>query len=71
MHVTLPPAIKRKAETSAAALGISTGAYIEALIAHEALDERGRPLWWIDPAPRDQQELPLENLEEAPLKRSA
>ena len=38
-----------------------SSSYMEALLAREAeqRDETGRPLWWTEPVPRDQQELPL------------
>jgi hypothetical protein len=55
----VPPEIKAKAESMAAALGISLGAYLEELLRREQVDEHGRPVWWTDPAPRDQEELPL------------
>ena len=58
-RVRLDPAQKEKAELAATALGISMTTYIEALIARDAVDERGRPVWWTDPAPGDQEELPL------------
>jgi hypothetical protein len=45
----------------AEALGVSLTAYVEELIRHDQLDERGRPVWWADPEPRDQQELPLKS----------
>lgn len=50
------------AERAAAALGISMSAFIEQLLAREgeALDPDGRPSWWVDPSPRDQQELPFD-----------
>jgi hypothetical protein len=43
----------------AEALGVSLTAYVEELIRHDQLDEQGRPVWWTDPAPQDQEELPL------------
>jgi hypothetical protein len=67
----VPPELKAQAERTAAALGVSAGAYLSALLAREELDEHGRPVWWSDPVPRDQQELPFETRKEAPLKRSA
>ena len=50
-----------QAAATAEALGISLGAYMDELLAREAaqLDERGRPIWWAMPVPRDQEELPL------------
>jgi hypothetical protein len=48
-----------KAQAAASALGISLAAYIDHLLAHEELDEEGRPLWWADAVPADQEELPL------------
>lgn len=56
------------AENAAQALGISRDAYLEALLAREKFDQRGRPKWWskrtapswwIDPD--EQQELPLKS----------
>jgi hypothetical protein len=57
--VRLIPEAWQKAETAAAALGVSRDAYLDALLMREQLDERGRPVWWTDPTPRDQEELPL------------
>ena len=57
--VRLIPEAWQKAETAAAALGVSRDAYLDALLLREQLDERGRPLWWTDPVPQDQVELPL------------
>lgn len=48
---------RKKVERIADALGISVNAYIDSLLAHEQLDATGRPLWWADPVPRDQEEL--------------
>lgn len=55
------PKHKKTAEQAAFALGVSLSTYLDVLLAHEAtqLDARGRPSWWTDPAPADQQELPL------------
>lgn len=53
------PANKAKAAEIAQALGISVNAYLDALLEHEELDERGRPVWWDRPVPADQEELPL------------
>lgn len=50
---------KDKVEKIAEALGISAAAYLDALIAQERVDAEGRPLWWTEPTPADQQELPL------------
>jgi hypothetical protein len=49
-----------KAKRAAEALGISLAAYVDELLAREELDALGRPLWWSDPIPPDQQELPLD-----------
>jgi hypothetical protein len=48
-------------EKAAEALGVSRDYYLEKVLARagEQLDEHGRPLWWTDPVPTDQQELPL------------
>lgn len=43
----------------AEALGVSLTAYVEELIRHDQLDERGRPVWWTGPVSTDQEELPL------------
>jgi hypothetical protein len=48
-----------KVQRVASALGISAAAYLDALLEHEELDERDRPVWWQDPAPAEQEELPL------------
>lgn len=53
------PAAREKAHRAAAALGISVTAYLEQLLLHDELDDRGRPLWWTEPLPPDQGELPL------------
>lgn len=55
------PEHKEKVAAIAAALGISVNAYLDALLAHEELDERGRPIWWDRPVPADQEELPLKS----------
>lgn len=61
LQVRVSPHLRQDVEAAATALGISLSAYMEALLAREAeqRDETGRPLWWTDPVPRDQQELPL------------
>ena len=41
-------------------LGISAAAYIDALLAREELDARGRPVWWTEPVPGDQEALPVQ-----------
>jgi hypothetical protein len=63
------------AERAAAALGVSRDLYLERVIAREAarLDEHGRPEWWSDPVPTDQQVLSIDvdvvrASEEVPLK---
>lgn len=61
LRVRVAPENKLKAEQAAAALGISMTAYVDALLTHEQLDERGRPLWWTKPVPADQEELPLKS----------
>lgn len=61
LQVRVQPAQRAKAETAAAALGISVAAYIDRLLAEEVLDESGRPLWWTQPVPADQEELPLKS----------
>ncbi len=57
LHARVAPAVRDKAHAAAAALGISVAAYIEQLVAHEQVDERGRPMWW--PAHDTQEELTL------------
>jgi hypothetical protein len=49
------------AERTASALGVSLSTYLDELLAREArqLDDRGRPSWWTEPIPADQEELPL------------
>jgi len=61
--VRLAPQSLEVAETAAAALGVSRDAYLDHLLARERerLDERGRPVWWTGPVPRDQEELPLKS----------
>lgn len=50
-------------------LGISLGEYLDRVLAREAasLDEAGRPTWWNEPVPADQQVLDLDS-REVPLK---
>ena len=50
---------RAKAFGVADTLGISAAAYIDALLAREELDARGRPVWWTDPVPGDQEALPV------------
>jgi hypothetical protein len=47
------------AHRAAAALGVTTAEYIEALVLHDEPGPDGRPVWWTKPAPRDREELPL------------
>lgn len=49
------------AEDAARALGVSRDAYLDRLLAREKeyADAQGRPVWWNDPVPMDQEELPL------------
>ncbi len=58
LQARVRPAVRDKAHAAAAALGISVAAYIEQLVAHEQVDEKGRPLWWVC-EDADQEELPL------------
>ncbi len=52
-----------KALAAADALGVSLAAYVDALLARDELDERGRPTWWpIDDTSSDQEELPLQRV---------
>ncbi len=54
------PELCEKARTSAAAAGLSIGAYLERLIAADQVDADGRPLWATnDPNPTSQEQLPL------------
>ena len=50
-----------KAERAAASLGVSRDAYLDRYLEREELDEQGRPVWWTDPVPADQKELPLKS----------
>jgi hypothetical protein len=59
LNMRVHVARRAKASQVADALGVSLGTYIDALLEREQLDERGRPVWWRDPVPRDQEELPL------------
>lgn len=61
LRVRVSPENSQKVELAAAALGISKAAYVDALLSREQLDPRGRPLWWTDPVPTDQEELPLKS----------
>lgn len=49
----------QRAHRAAAALGVTTAEYIEALLLHDEPGPNGRPVWWTKPAPTDQEELPL------------
>lgn len=42
---TIRPSSRAKANAAADALGISVSAYLDALIAQDAVDAQGRPLW--------------------------
>jgi transcription initiation factor TFIID subunit TAF12 len=59
--VRLTAAAWEVAERASAALNISRDAYLDRVLAREAhqLDEHGRPVWWAEPVPGDQEELPL------------
>lgn len=63
LGVRLRPENFRRLDDVAAALGISKAALVDAMVdavlSGEQLDDVGRPLWWVSPVPRDQQELPL------------
>lgn len=59
LQARVDPKLREKAHRAAGALGISMASYMEHLLAHEELDANGRPVWWTDPAPADQEELPL------------
>jgi hypothetical protein len=59
LRVRVSPENSQKVDRAAAALGISKAAYVDALLTRERLDPRGRPVWWSDPVPTDQEELPL------------
>lgn len=48
-----------RAHKAAAALGITTSEYVEALLLHDEQGPDGRPVWWDKPVPGDQKELPL------------
>ena len=49
----------QRAHRAAAALGVTTAEYIEALLLQDEPGPNGRPVWWTKPAPADQEELPL------------
>lgn len=53
----------KAAERAAEALGVSRDYYLEKTLARaaESLDIDGRPLWWTDPVPADQEVLPLKS----------
>jgi hypothetical protein len=49
----------QRAHRAAAALGVTTAEYVEALLLHDEPGPDGRPVWWTKPVPGDQKELPL------------
>ena len=59
LRLRVRPDTRAKAEQTANALGISLAAYIDTLIAQDAVTETGRPVWWTDPVPGDQEALPV------------
>jgi hypothetical protein len=61
LYARVTPERRAQAQATAEALGISLGAYVDRLLAREAtfLDEQSRPVWWTDPVPTGQKELPL------------
>ena len=59
LRVRVHPDQRAKAERAAFALGVSLAAYLDALLAREVVDESGRPVWWTDPVPGDQEALPV------------
>ena len=59
MNLRVSTHMRTKVQRAADALKISEAAYLDALLEREELDDQGRPLWWRDPVPGDQEELPL------------
>ena len=61
--VRLLPESYEVAETAAASLGVTRDVYLDRLLAEERarLDEHGRPTWWTEPVPGDQEVLPLQS----------
>ena len=59
LYARVGPSQHEKARTAAAAMGVSVAAYLDALLAHDQLDDDGRPLWWAGPLPTTEEELPL------------
>jgi hypothetical protein len=48
-----------RAHRAAAALGVTTAEYIEALLLHDEPGPDGRPTWWTKPIFESQKESPL------------
>jgi DNA polymerase III alpha subunit len=69
LRVRVSPENYEKARLAAEALGVSMTTYVDHLLSLDQLDEQGRPnSWGGSPAPRDQEPLPFDLAEEAPLK---
>ena len=59
VQARVDPALREKVHRAAKAAGVSVARYMELLIAHEQLDENGRPVWWPEDPNPTQEELPL------------
>lgn len=61
LRARVKPVNFTKAGAIANSLGVPLAHYIDELLEREELDDRGRPLWWAQPAKTDQEELPLKS----------
>ncbi len=61
LQARVAPQVRTKAHETADALGVSMAVYIQRLIEHDELDERGRPTWWTEEYDAHQEELPLQH----------
>jgi hypothetical protein len=70
VKVRVDPKHAKELHKMATAAGISTAAFVDRWLALqiEDLDERGVPRWWDGPVPADQGQLPVDEVEELPLK---
>ena len=70
VKVRVEPEHATALQDMATAAGISMAAFVDRWLAQQIqdLDERGVPRWWDGPVPADQGQLPVDDVEELPLK---